>query len=93
LGEYVANSNGQTKDVIVTAVLFLTSTLLPTVLSLVVMGLVSKFALNAIQEVNTAKQDGFTDSLIAEEVTADEITADEITAEDKDVKAEESGAQ
>lgn len=70
LGGYVAEANGQTHNMVATAVLFLASTLMPAVLSVVLLGMVSRHALKAMQSDDSTEEDGFTDCLIAED-TAD----------------------
>lgn len=84
LGDYVARSDGETLDVFLIAALFFMSTVLPTAVTVVLLGQVSRSALNLVKEQNdTAGHDlaeressfGDSDASAAESLTHDEAKA------------------
>lgn len=84
LGDYVARSDGETLDVFLIAALFFMSTVLPTAVTVVLLGQVSRSALNLVKEQNdTTGQDlaeresslGDSDASAAESLTHDEAKA------------------
>ena len=50
LGDFVARSDGETLDVVVVATLFFVSTVLPTAVTVVLLGQVSRTALDLVKE-------------------------------------------
>ena len=86
LGEYIANSRGEPVDIIVTSVLFLLSTLLPSMLTLIIMGAMSNSALQLLQSANTEAVTECTDALIKDEKTSLEASTAEYSDRVQDTK-------
>jgi len=64
LGEYIAHSHGDPVEIVVMSVLFLLSTVLPSVLTLIIMAGMSKFALRVLHAAKTEAVHECTDALM-----------------------------
>ena len=67
LGAYIYAAVGDTKDIVIASVLFLLSTLLPTLLTIGIMGIVSKSAIEAIKYVQDEECMEHSEALITEQ--------------------------
>ena len=70
LGAYIYAASGDTKDVVIASVLFLLSTLLPTLLTIVIMGMISKSAIEAIKYVQNEQHMESSESLMTDKKLA-----------------------
>ena len=71
LGAYIYAASGDTKDVVIASVLFLLSTLLPTLLTIVIMGMISKSAIEAIKYVQNEQHMESSESLMTDKKLAE----------------------
>ena len=86
LGEYIANSQGEPMDIIVTSVLFLLSTLLPSILTLIIMGAMSNSALRLLEAANAEAVAECSDALIEDKKARQEADATEKTDDKQNTK-------
>ena len=86
LGEYIANSQGEPMDIIVTSVLFLLSTLLPSILTLIIMGAMSNSALRLLESANAEAVAECSDALIEDKKARQEADATEKTDDKQNTK-------
>ena len=98
LGDLVAKGDGETKSVVITSLLFILSTLLPSILTIGIMGLLSQSAFHAIKlarneyaigstEALMQKQDpNFEETIDSNEGTANTCKENELSEQDKSVE-------
>ena len=86
LGEYIANSQGEPMDIIVTSVLFLLSTLLPSILTLIIMGAMSNSALQLLQAANAEAVSECSDALIEDKTVRQQTDTTENTDHEQNTK-------
>ena len=100
LGAYIAEADGEPKSIIVTSLLFIVSTLLPSILTIVIMGLLSQSALKALELARKECAMGSTESLMQQgcytqadimEDTLEEMSQEEISRQE--ILAEETSAE
>ena len=67
LGAYIYAATGDTKDIVIASVLFLLSTLLPTLLTIAIMGMISRSAIEAIKYVQNEECMEHSEALITDQ--------------------------